>query len=88
VTLNYLLDASALLALIFNEPGADRVLAVFDDSKIHALNLAEVMRKMVAIGKPIEEVIARCDDLNLNVIQNVLPRRLSGSVYRLATACA
>jgi ribonuclease VapC len=71
VTRNHLLDASALLAAIFNEPGADRVLELFDDSEIHAVNLAEVMGKMVAIGKPVEEVITKIDDLSLDVIEGL-----------------
>ena len=68
---HYLLDASALLALIFDEPGANRVLDVIDDSRIHALNLAEVMRKLVLIGKPLEEVVAHLDELQLEVIEDL-----------------
>jgi len=71
VTRNHLLDASALLALIFNEPGGDRVGAVLDDSDIHALNLAEVMRKLVAIGKPVEEVIEHLQPLKLGVVETL-----------------
>ena len=59
MTHRYLLDASALLAVIFQEPGADRVLEVIDDSEIHAVNLAEVMRKMVAVGMPPGEVVSQ-----------------------------
>ncbi len=67
----HLLDASAVLAVIFNEPGADRVEAVLDDSEIHAVNLAEVLCKLVSVGKPIDEVIARVDELNLDVIEEL-----------------
>jgi PIN domain nuclease of toxin-antitoxin system len=67
----YLLDASALLAVIRNEPGADRVLAVLDNSVIHAVNLAEVVRKLVAFGKPVDEVIAYTDALNLEVLEEL-----------------
>lgn len=67
----YLLDASALLAVIRNEPGADRVLAVLDNSEIHAVNLAEVVRKLVAFGKPVDEVIAYTDALNLEVLEEL-----------------
>ena len=67
----YLLDASALLAVIFNEPGADRVRDVLDDSQIHAINLAEVARKMVAIGMPSDEVIALLGELNLEVLEEL-----------------
>jgi ribonuclease VapC len=79
----HLLDASALLAVIFNEPGADRVLEVLDDCEIHAVNLAEVMRKLVGIGKPVEEVIARMDALDLEVIAEVGVRQVH-DIARLA----
>jgi len=42
----FLLDASALLALLQNEPGADRVVAVLDHASIHAVQLAEVVKKL------------------------------------------
>lgn len=38
-----LLDASALLALVFEEPGAETVLAALDSAAIGAVNLAEVV---------------------------------------------
>jgi ribonuclease VapC len=69
VTRNHLLDASALLALIFDEPGAGSVAEVIDDSAIHAVNLAEVMRKLVSLGIPVVEVIARIEELNLELIE-------------------
>lgn len=65
----YLMDASALIALIRNEPGSDRVKAVFDDSEIHAVNLAEVVRKMISNGMPPAEVQALLEDLHLAVIE-------------------
>jgi PIN domain nuclease of toxin-antitoxin system len=37
------LDASAVLALLLDEPGADRVRAVFADSAITTVNFAEVV---------------------------------------------
>ena len=62
----HLLDASALLALIFNEPGAGRVRDVIDDSQVHAVNLGEVVRKLVALGMPVDEVIVHIEDLKLD----------------------
>ncbi|MEN9896129.1 MAG: hypothetical protein RIR97_1981 [Pseudomonadota bacterium] len=44
------LDASALLALLFNESGADRVLSYFPDAALSAVNAAEVMTKLVDFG--------------------------------------
>ena len=66
----HLLDASALLALIRNEPGAERVKAVLDDSAIHAVNLAEVVRKMISKGMPASEAETWLADLNLHVLES------------------
>ena len=44
------LDASALLALIRNEPGADRVEAVQGRSVMSAVNIAEVAAKLCREG--------------------------------------
>lgn len=71
MTRHYLLDASALLALIRNEAGADRVQGVLDDSEIHAVNLADVIRKLISKGMPAEEVRTLLDDLKLDVITEI-----------------
>jgi ribonuclease VapC len=41
------LDASAILALVHDEPGADRVAARLDSGVLSAANLAEVIGKLV-----------------------------------------
>jgi len=41
------LDASALIAFLRNEPGADQVAAVLTRSRISAVNLAETYSKLV-----------------------------------------
>ena len=61
----YLLDASAVLALIGNEPGADRVLPLLAWSSITAVNLAEVVKKLRERGVPLEEVAATVSDLQI-----------------------
>lgn len=78
----YLLDASALLALIFDEPGADQIRDIFDDCRIHSVNLAEAMRKMVFLGIPAEEVIARIAELHLEMITE-LAWEQSAAIARL-----
>ena len=44
------LDASAVLALVHEEPGADHVAAALEDSSISTVNLAEVIGKLVDLG--------------------------------------
>ncbi|HEX6144378.1 MAG TPA: type II toxin-antitoxin system VapC family toxin [Geminicoccaceae bacterium] len=46
------LDASALLALLQDEPGADAVAAVLGRAVIGAVNLAEVATKVAREGAP------------------------------------
>ena len=61
------LDASALLAFLQNEPGADKVEAVLTRSCISSVNLAEVLSKLVQHGKPLETVTYQIDRLCLPV---------------------
>lgn len=46
------LDASALLALLQGEPGADAVASVVGDAVIVSVNLAEVLGKLMELGQP------------------------------------
>lgn len=48
----YVLDASAVLALLDAEPGADKVAAVLMDAAIGTVNLAEVHTKLADEGVP------------------------------------
>lgn len=43
---SYVLDASALLALFFNEPGAARVTELWPAASISAVNLSEAVAKL------------------------------------------
>jgi ribonuclease VapC len=45
------LDASALLAVFQDEPGAERVIEVLDEAVIGPVNLAEVAASLVAKGR-------------------------------------
>jgi len=69
VSRRYLLDASALLALLLNEPGADQVESVLDDSEMHTVNLTEVVRKLVLKGVEPAEVASLLDDIDLDVVE-------------------
>jgi PIN domain nuclease of toxin-antitoxin system len=56
---NYVLDASALLALLNNETGADRVQAVLEDDTpcfMSAVNWSEVVRKLLGKGLAVQPV--------------------------------
>lgn len=64
----YILDASALLALIQDEPGAQRVAEVLNNSVISTVNLAEVAAKLGDYGMPPAEVAHELKPLNLTVV--------------------
>jgi PIN domain nuclease of toxin-antitoxin system len=86
----YLLDASALLALIRTEPGASWVIDILDRSQIHAVNLAEVVRKLFREGATVEEVLRTRELLNLDVTRELLNldviEELTG-LNRIGSAC-
>jgi ribonuclease VapC len=62
------LDASALLAFLRDEPGAEKVSSVITRSCISAVNLAETISKMVEYGKPLDEVSFQIERLRIPVI--------------------
>ena len=62
------LDASAILALLKREPGADRVRAVLDRAIIGAVNAAEVQSKLVDLGLSRQAAEARIRILGCRIL--------------------
>jgi ribonuclease VapC len=62
------LDASALIAFLRKEPGAEKVAAVLGRSCISAVNLAETYGKMVEYGKSLEDVAYQVERLRIPAI--------------------
>lgn len=54
--MTYVLDASAVLALIQGEPGGERVRAVVRQAALSSVNLTEVVTKLMSRGVPLNEV--------------------------------
>lgn len=52
----FVLDASALLCILFDERGQERVNQIVDRSRIHAVNLAEVIGRLIRSRMPGEKV--------------------------------
>lgn len=61
----YLLDASAILALLHREPGADAVAAILPGSAVSAVNWSEVLHKAGNRGVDLEALDT--DFVNLGV---------------------
>ena len=64
----YVLDASAVLCLLQEEKGAERVAETLPDSMIGAVNYSEVVAKLVEAGLDEVTVDSLIDKLQLNVI--------------------
>jgi ribonuclease VapC len=64
----YVLDASALLALLKREAGSDQVsTAIADGAAIGAVNLSEVVAKLTEAGMPEPVIHQALDPLGLDV---------------------
>lgn len=63
----YALDASALLALMLQEPGHERVRTVLDRCFISSVNVAEVISKLVREGVPAHTATTLAADLYLDI---------------------
>ena len=63
-----MVDASALLAFLFREPGADRVALALTDACISAVNLSEVAGRFLRDGHDLRTVRDRLSCLPLEVV--------------------
>ncbi|KTR07067.1 twitching motility protein PilT [Aureimonas ureilytica] len=62
------LDASAVLCLLFSEKGAEKVEARLGDASISVVNYTEVLSKLVDRGLNAEEAIRDLSDLDITVL--------------------
>ena len=63
----YVLDASAVLCLLLNEPGADRVIAALPRAWISAVNLSEVYATLADAGGSEPRIAQAVGALHLRV---------------------
>jgi PIN domain nuclease of toxin-antitoxin system len=75
-----LLDASAFLALILDEPGAEAVLAVLDQAAIGAVNLSEVQEVAIRRGHSAARAGAWAAELGLPVLPFTAPMAAEAAV--------
>lgn len=61
------LDASAILCLVQQEPGADRVESHLGEAQVSAVNVCEVLGKLADAGLNPEEAWAAIADLGLQI---------------------
>ena len=79
------LDSSAVLALLQDEPGADSVASQMGNAMISAVNIAEVMSKLSDEQFSDEQLSAILGDLNLDVIPFDLDQAMASGMLRSKT---
>src|ERR1051326_9025221 len=62
------LDASALLAFVNGEPGADKVAAVLGEAMISAVNFSEVAAKLTSRGVSADRALGELTEAELEVV--------------------
>lgn len=82
----WVLDASALLALLNNEPGGNLVADAINQMTImSAVNLSEVVAKLHEAGIPAQEIHEILDPLGIEIIDFNLELAYRTGMLRLAT---
>ncbi|MDQ3089432.1 MAG: type II toxin-antitoxin system VapC family toxin [Acidobacteriota bacterium] len=64
-----ILDASAVLAVLQNENGREKVELILEISAISRVNVTEVLTKLVERGMAVNEAEAAFNDLKLKVVE-------------------
>jgi len=77
------LDSSALLAVILDEPGADRVSATFPEALISAATLAEILSKAHQRGLTIDGSYRRIVNFGIGIVPvTALQARIAAEISR------
>ena len=81
------LDSSAVLAVLLEEAGADRVETVLPGALLSAVNLAEVVSKLCERGMPADEVLLAVAALGVDIVAyDGEQARLTGELRPLTRA--
>jgi PIN domain nuclease of toxin-antitoxin system len=79
------LDASAILAVIQNEPGASVVMSALQDAVVLTVNYAEVVSKLVERGATLQDADAAVQKLALSIVDFDLDLARRTGALRAAT---
>ena len=66
---DYILDASAVLAVLQNEPGQAKVREKAERSAVGRINATEVLTKLIENGAPLDRAILAFESLDLRIIE-------------------
>lgn len=78
-------DASAILALLRDEPGADVVARHIGDGIISAVNFQEVIKELLRRDIPMEAALELLDALHLDIHPHSLQEAIAAASLYLAT---
>jgi ribonuclease VapC len=62
------LDASAILAVLNNEPGVEKVTSLLPEASVSAVNVAEVLAKLISKGMPAPVALEAFRALRVRVV--------------------
>ncbi|TFF22902.1 PIN domain-containing protein [Jiella endophytica] len=79
------LDTSALLALIFNEPGSKTVEQSLSDARLSAVSLSEAISKLIDRGFTLDQARATITKLPLAIVAFDTELALIAASFRPAT---
>jgi PIN domain nuclease of toxin-antitoxin system len=79
------LDASAILAVYFGEPGAEIVERIMFRSLVSSVNYTEVVSKSLDRGRPLDNVIVSIAQMGLAIVSHDQPLALRAGTLRPAT---
>ncbi len=86
---NWVLDASALMAFLYGEPGIERVAgALATGAAISAVNLSEVVAKLADRGTPEREIRDTLETLGLDITEFDADDALAAGLLRPSTRAA
>lgn len=81
----YMLDASAVLAMMLGEAGGDQVRERLASSQISTVNLSEVVAKLQEGGVPDEVITSSLAELNFDVLAFDQSQAVRAGLLRTAT---
>lgn len=82
------LDASAVLAAFFDEPGADHVAARMSGALLSAVNYCEVVAKLVDRGAPHDQILEIMAQLDVEVVSMDREQATTAGLLRSETRAA
>lgn len=83
--IKYVLDSSAVLALLFLENGSERVRPILAESAISTVNITEVLTKLVQDNINLDQASENFFDLSLEIIAFTIPQAVKAAALRPLT---